>query len=128
MKILVTGGTGHLGGAVVACLKEGGHHVRVLARQPGHDTAVEWIQGNLATGEGIATAVAGAETVIHAATHSPAAMRGSFRPLDFIHSPTDVDIDGTKALLAAAEEAGIEHLIHVSIVGLQHMPAFRTPA
>jgi uncharacterized protein YbjT (DUF2867 family) len=48
-------------------------------------------------------------------------MRGSFRPLDFVHSPTDVDIDGTKALLAVAEEAGIEHFIHVSIVGLQHM-------
>jgi uncharacterized protein YbjT (DUF2867 family) len=34
--------------------------------------------------------------------------------------PTDVDVDGTKALLAAAEEAAVEHFVHVSIVGLQH--------
>jgi uncharacterized protein YbjT (DUF2867 family) len=121
MRILVTGGTGHLGRAVVAGLKEGGHRVRVLARQPGSDTSVEWVQGDLATGEGIVTAVARVDTVIHAATHSPAAQRGGLRPLDFVRSPTDVDVDGTKALLAAAEEAAVEHFIHVSIVGLRHM-------
>jgi uncharacterized protein YbjT (DUF2867 family) len=121
MKILVTGGTGHLGRAVVARLKEADHHVRVLARRPGDDTSVEWLRGDLATGEGVMTAIAGVGAVIHAATHSPAAQRGSVRPLDFVRSPTDVDVDGTKALLAAAEEAGVEHFIHVSIVGLQHM-------
>jgi uncharacterized protein YbjT (DUF2867 family) len=121
MKVLVTGGTGHLGRAVVERLKERGEHVRVLARWPGDDTAVEWVQGDLATGEGIATAVARVETVIHAATDSPAAQRGGFRPLDFVRSPTGVDVEGTKALVAAAEEAGVAHFVHVSIVGLEHM-------
>jgi uncharacterized protein YbjT (DUF2867 family) len=121
MKILVTGGTGHLGRAIVARLIQDGHDVRVLARRPGDDPAVEWMQGDLGTGEGVATAVVGVETVIHAATNSPAAQRGGFRPLDFVRSPTDVDIDGTKSLLAAAEEAAVGHLIHVSIVGLSHM-------
>jgi len=121
MKILVTGGTGHLGTSVVARLKERGDHVRVLARRPGSDPTLEWVQGDLATGEGIDTAVAGVETVIHAATDSPAARRGGFRPLDFVRSPTGVDIDGTTALLAAAEDGGIEHFVHVSIVGLRHM-------
>jgi uncharacterized protein YbjT (DUF2867 family) len=121
MKILVTGGTGHLGRAVVARLKATDHHVRVLARRPGDDTSVEWVRGDLATGEGVVTAVARVDAVIHAATHSPAAQRGSVRPLDFVRAPTDVDVDGTKALLAAAEEAAVEHFIHVSIVGLPHM-------
>lgn len=121
MTILVTGGTGHLGRSVVAGLKECGHHVRVLARSPGKDAHVEWVQGDLATGEGIVAAVTGVEAIVHAATHSPAAQRGGFRPLDFVRSPTDVDIDGTQALLAAAEEAAVEHVLHVSIVGLRHM-------
>lgn len=121
MTILVTGGTGHLGRAVVTQLKERGHQVRVLARRPGGDPAVEWVQGDLATGEGVAAAVAGVKTVIHAATNSPAAQRGGFRALDFFRSPTDVDIDGTTALLDAAERAGVDHLIHVSIVGLPHL-------
>lgn len=120
MKTLVTGGTGHLGRAVVAGLKEHSYPLRVLARRPGEDASVEWVRGDLATGEGVVAAVTGVDTVIHAATHSPAARRGSIRPLDFVRSPTDVDIDGTSALLAAAEDAAVEHFIHVSIVGLQH--------
>lgn len=39
---------------------------------------------------------------------------------DFLSSPADVDVDGTSALIAAAERAGIEQVLHVSIVGLEH--------
>lgn len=122
MKILVTGGTGHLGRVVVEHLKTDGHRVRILARHPLDDSTVEWVRADLGHSSNLASAVEGVDAVIHAATHFPAAQRSSFRPLDFIRSPTDVDIDGTCALLAAAEEAGVEHSVHVSIVGLEHMP------
>jgi|SRR5215204_3380001 len=121
MKILVTGGTGHLGRVIVEQLKQEGNDVRVLARQPPDDGAVEWAQGDLASGEGIQAAVSGVETVIHAATNSPVARRGTFRPLDFFRSPTDVDVEGTSALLRAAKDGSVDHFIHVSIVGLEHM-------
>jgi UDP-glucose 4-epimerase len=121
MKILVTGGTGHLGRVVVEHLKTDGHRVRILARHPLDDSTVEWVRADLGHSSNLASAVEGVDAVIHAATHFPAAQRSSFRPLDFIRSPTDVDIDGTCALLAAAEEAGVEHSVHVSIVGLEHM-------
>jgi uncharacterized protein YbjT (DUF2867 family) len=121
MRILVTGGTGHLGRTMVRLLLDEGHQVRLLARRPGSRTDVEWVQGDLSTGEGVVTAASGVETVIHAATNSPAAQRGGLRPMDFVRSPTDVDVAGTKALLAAAQEAGVEHFVHVSIVGLPHM-------
>lgn len=49
------------------------------------------------------------------------AQRGGFNLVDFFRSPTDVDIDGTKALLAAAQQAGVQQFVHVSIVGLRHM-------
>jgi uncharacterized protein YbjT (DUF2867 family) len=121
MKVLVTGGTGHLGRPLVARLKAEGHEVRVLARRPGEDGAVDWVRGDLSTGEGVVEAVAGVGTVVHAATNSPAARRGSFRPLDFVRSPTDVDVEGTNALLAAAADASVDHFVHVSIVGLEHI-------
>jgi uncharacterized protein YbjT (DUF2867 family) len=80
------------------------------------------VAGDLATGEGIAEATAGVDAIVHAATDSPAAQRGGFRLRDFFTSPAGVDVDGTRALLAAAEEGGqVEHFVHVSIVGLQHM-------
>ena len=121
MKVLVTGGTGHLGRDVVALLKQDGHDVRVLARRPGGDADIEWVRGDLATGEGIGAAVHGVDTVLHAATNSPAARRGFFKLGDFFRSPSDVDVHGTSALLAAGEEMGVERFVHVSIVGLSHL-------
>jgi uncharacterized protein YbjT (DUF2867 family) len=119
MTILVTGGTGHLGRKVVELLVGDGHSVRVLARTPGTDPAVRWIQGDLATGAGIEEAVAGVETVVHAATNSPSARRGQLKLRDLVRSPGDVDIRGTDALMRASAHAGVDHVVHVSIVGLE---------
>jgi uncharacterized protein YbjT (DUF2867 family) len=105
MRILVTGGTGHLGRDIVSLLTGQGHQVRVLARTPGQDPAVEWIQGDLATGRGITEAVSGTEVIVHAATFSPAARRGTIRPGDLVRSPQEVDIGGTRQLLGAAGQA-----------------------
>ena len=116
-SVLVTGGTGHLGSDLVSRLKRS-YRVRVLARSPGSDRDVEWIRGDLATGEGITEAVAGSQTVIHAATLSPAARRGYFVPKDLFSSPAEVDRDGTARLLEQAAAAGVAHLIYVSIVGI----------
>jgi len=81
---------------------------------------VNWIEGDLSTGEGIAEAVGGVDTIVHAATHSPSAQRGRFKARDLVRSPKDVDIRGTDALLRAAAQASVDHIVHVSIVGLDH--------
>lgn len=52
MRLLVTGGTGHLGQAIVSGLKDRGHRVRILARRPRRDPRVEWITGDVASGGG----------------------------------------------------------------------------
>jgi uncharacterized protein YbjT (DUF2867 family) len=115
--VLVTGGTGHLGRDLVTRLKRS-YRVRVLARSAGTDPDVEWIRGDLATGDGIADAVTGSQTVIHAATLSPAARRGYIVPKDLWSSPSSVDRDGTERLLDKAAEAGVGHILYVSIVGI----------
>ncbi len=117
--VLVTGGTGHLGRDVVRLLKAQQHQVRILARAPGRDPGVDWVRGDLATGEGVEGALHGVQTIVHAATLSPAAQRGRFRLGDFVRSPPDVDVDGTRRLLAEARRVGVEHFVHVSIVGVQ---------
>jgi hypothetical protein len=118
MRVLLTGGTGHLGRAIAAGLTREGHRVRILARRPGDDPGVEWVQGDLSAAPDLGPALAGVDAVVHAATDSPAARRGGFRPLDPVRSPTGVDIDGTAALLAAAAKAPVGHFLHVSITGL----------
>lgn len=115
--VLVTGGTGHLGKDLVALLKPS-WQVRALARTPGSDPGVEWVQGDLATGEGIREAVVGSQVVVHAATLSPAARRGYLLPTDLWRSPPDVDVDGTGLLLKEARAAGVAHFVYISIVGV----------
>jgi uncharacterized protein YbjT (DUF2867 family) len=119
--VLVTGGTGHLGRDLVSLVKDR-YRVRVLTRSPGHDPGVEWVQGDLGTGHGIIEAVDGAQVVVHVATFSPAARRGYLLPIDFIRSPSAVDVDGTRRLLEAAKQVGVQHFLYVSIVGVEHTP------
>ncbi len=105
MNILVTGGTGTLGREVVAQLRESGHRARVLSRKPGDGE--DWIQGDLATGAGLEKAVIGIDAVLHAAsaTIQPWKLR-------------ETDVVGTRRLLAMAREAGVRHVVYISIVGI----------
>ena len=110
-RIIVTGGNGGLGRELVQQLVAQGHAVRVMSRQPGPSasTPYEWAQADLRTGAGLAAALAGADTVIHAAS-SPSAQT------------QDVDVDGTQRLIEAARTAGVGHLLYVSIVGIERIP------
>jgi uncharacterized protein YbjT (DUF2867 family) len=103
--ILVTGGTGTLGRLVVPRLRESGAKVRVLSRQARDDGGdVEFTRGDLDTGAGIETAVAGAEVIVHCA----GAQKG--------------DADKARALVRAASAAGTPHLVNISVVGADRVP------
>jgi uncharacterized protein YbjT (DUF2867 family) len=119
--VVVTGGTGHLGQDLVGVLKDR-YQVRVLARTAGRDPSVEWVRGDLGTGAGISEAVAGAQVIVHAATHSPSARRGFLLPSDFFRSPSGVDVEGTSRLIDAARAADVGHFLYVSIVGVERTP------
>ena len=106
--VLVTGGTGTLGAFVLLRLLAAGHRVRVLSRRADVSvpTGVQVVQGDLASGAGLAQAVAGVGIVVHAAS-------------DFT-DPQATDVDGTARLIAALEEAGgSPHIVGVSIVGVE---------
>jgi uncharacterized protein YbjT (DUF2867 family) len=103
--ILVTGGTGTLGRLVVPRLRDAGCEVRVLSRRS-HEGAegVEVATGDLATGEGIQTAVEGTEVIVHLAGTSKG--------------------DEVKArhLVRAASRAGARHLVYISVAGADRIP------
>jgi len=102
MRIAVIGGTGRIGTQVVGTLKAAGHDAVPHARSTGVD---------LLTGEGLARALAGAEVVV-----------------DVTQSPTTDDSataffrTATGNLLAAAEQAGVGHVVLLSIVGVDRAP------
>ena len=111
MKILVTGGTGVLGKDLVQAVERAGHAVRIGSRRPrseGSTTHCEWAQMDVATGEGVSAALAGVESVIHAASDP--------------RRPAAVDVNGTQLLVEAARAAGVGHFVYVSIVGIDRIP------
>jgi len=109
MRVLVTGGSGHLGRDLVRMAAQEGHDVRVLSRRPGPDDAsIEWVQADLATGAGLTEAVSGMDAVVHAASA--------------VQDTQVVDVDGTRRLCTVAREAGVGHQVCVSIVGIDDIP------
>jgi uncharacterized protein YbjT (DUF2867 family) len=103
--ILVTGGTGTLGRLVVPRLRGDGHDVRVLSRRSRESgEGIEFVTGDLATGEGIEPAVEGTEIIVHCAGTSKG--------------------DEVKAqhLVRAASLAGVRHLVNISVVGADRIP------
>ncbi|MEV0696820.1 NAD(P)H-binding protein [Saccharopolyspora sp. NPDC050389] len=100
-QVLVTGGTGRLGRALVPRLLDSGDDLRVLTRREHEQVAHGWVVGDLRTGRGLAAAVADVDVIIHLATTNG---RG--------------DVAATRNLIEAAEAAGQPHLVYVSIVGI----------
>ncbi|MFB9906792.1 SDR family oxidoreductase [Allokutzneria oryzae] len=109
MRVLVTGGTGTLGRALVPTLTRAGHEVRVTSRRE-HE-GDEWVRADLATGDGVAEAVTGVDAVVHLAS---APYKGKYT--------AKVDVDGTRRLAEAAHTAGVRHLLYVSIIGVDRIP------
>lgn len=109
--ILVAGGTGLLGRQIVQQLSMRGEPVRVLTRDPRRaaplPTGVQIVTGDLRHG-GLDPVVAGCGSVI-SAVHG---FTGPSRT-----SPAAVDRDGNRALIEAAQSAGAERYVLVSLVG-----------
>ena len=123
-KTLVTGGTGFVGRAVVVELLAVGREVRVLARNPEHPALaglrVEAARGDLRNPVSLAAAVRGCRRLFHVAADyrlwvpDPEAMYAA-------------NVQGTRDLLAAAAEAGVEKVVYTSTVGALGNPGDGTP-
>lgn len=115
--VLVTGATGFLGWHVATQLSARGSRVRALARDPARirELDVDPVQGDLRDPDSLTRAVAGCSIVYHVAadyrlwTRDPAEMYRS-------------NVDGTRNLLEAARNAGVERVIYTSTVGCIGVP------
>jgi uncharacterized protein YbjT (DUF2867 family) len=110
--ILVTGGTGFVGGHVAHELRGRDLPVRCLVRDPGGGAQLaswgcELADGDVTDPPSLRAAVAGVDTVIHLV-----AIRQGLRE-EFQR----IMVEGTRDLLAAAKDAGVRRFVYMSALG-----------
>ena len=103
-RIAVAGATGRLGPHIVDVLAERGHEVVPMSRSLGVDVV---------SGEGLAEALAGVETVIDAASH-PTPEQGP---------ATEFFLASSRNLQEIGAQAGVQRIVVVSIIGIDRFSA-----
>ena len=122
---LVTGATGFVGSAVARTLLGRGHRLRLLVRRGSDRRNVEGLEAELVEGDlrdaaSLGRAVAGCHYVMHVAADyrlwvpDPAAMM-------------QANVDGTRALLLAARDAGVRRVVYCSSVAALGLVGDGTP-
>ncbi len=124
MKVFVQGATGVLGRRIVRDFAAAGDEVVGLARDPKGEAAVTAAGGTPARADvfdaaSLASAAAGAEVVIRAATAIPATARPTAKAFA---ENARLRAEGTKALLAAASRVGAKVFLQESIVWVARPP------
>jgi nucleoside-diphosphate-sugar epimerase len=99
-RVLVTGANGFVGSHLVEALLAQGYRVRCLVRRTSDltyicDLPVEWVYGDIASGEGLEAACAGVNAVCHFAGATKAHDRETY---------FRVNAEGTRHLLATCEQ------------------------
>jgi dihydroflavonol-4-reductase len=112
--ILVTGATGNVGNPIAARLAREGHDVRALVRSPERGrkllpAAVDVVAGDVTDAASVREAIRGSSIVYHAAG-LPEQWR--LDPADF----TRVNVEGTRNLVDAALDAGVERFVYTSTI------------
>jgi len=108
--ILVTGGTGFLGGNLVRELVRRGEKVRVLVRRDVEIGGAEAVRGELEDAESLRRAVEGCELVYHLAAS-----------LDYFAGQRELDkvnVEGSRNLMEACVEGGVKRVVYSSSVAV----------
>jgi nucleoside-diphosphate-sugar epimerase len=111
-RILITGGTGFLGGAVARHLAAHGAQVTILVRSPEKAQLVQAAgfsaaRGDITNRESVRRAVDGCTYVVHCAA--------AFGKPD---EQRDVNINGTRILAEECAFAGVRQMVHISSIAV----------
>ncbi len=116
MRYAITGATGFVGGALARQLRDAGHEVRALVRDPARATAlgdlgVELVPGDLDDTAALDRLCAGVDGLFHVAGWYKLGQRDP--------SVGDrVNVEGTRHVLAAAQRAGVPRTVYTSTLAV----------
>ncbi|MGN6641397.1 MAG: complex I NDUFA9 subunit family protein [Verrucomicrobiota bacterium] len=116
MNVLVTGGTGFVGGAVVRELQRAGHTIHLLARNPNSRKvqaeagrcSAQVRSGNVLHAHSLADSATGLDAVIHLVGIISEVGEQTFEK---------VHTEGTRNMIMAAQNSGVKRFVHMSALG-----------
>jgi len=119
--VLVTGASGLLGSSVARRLVEAGHPVTTLQRRPSGVEGARDVQGSVTDEATVAQALTVTDGLppVTAVIHVAAKVSMAGDPADFDR----INIEGTRALLAAARQAGVTRWVQISSPSVAHAGA-----
>jgi len=115
MNVLVVGGSGFIGTHLSRELIDRGHDVTVLSRSPDPEdlpSSVDTVMGDVTAYDSIEGAFEGQDAVIYLVALSPL-----FKPKGGDDRHFEVHTDGARNTVQAAEEHGVERIVHMSALG-----------
>ncbi len=122
-RILVLGGSGRNGSAIVAVLEASGAHPRALTRDPVKAAekrgAHDWVQGDVTQPATLDAAFQGIDVVIDAA---------ATREIEGSNGTEAVDREGVRNVVAAARRAGVKRILLITGMAVALPPAGGSPA
>jgi 2-alkyl-3-oxoalkanoate reductase len=118
MRFFVTGASGFLGTAVRREALARGHEVIALSRsappRSGTDTTgITWVRGDIREPDTWRTHLSGVDAVVHLAASLDGAAADQLA----------VAVDGTRSLVDAMADAGVERLVHISSLAVYDLAA-----
>ena len=119
--ILVTGGTGFVGKALIRHLVEAGYPVRTLLRPSAkspdlpHGVPLDIAVSSIHDERGLRAAMVGVDTIFHLASAEWRGPRASLM---------DIDIRGTRTVIQAAKSAAVDRIYYLSHLGADRASAY----
>jgi NADH dehydrogenase len=124
MKVFVTGATGFVGREVVRQARQGGHSLRILARDPSARavrevvlvSAAEVYAGDVVDARTLESGFQGMDAVIHLVGIISEVGRSTFE---------NIHTEGTQNIVTAARGSGVKRFLHMSALGTRPGAASR---
>lgn len=119
MKVLLVGGSGHVGTFVTPYLKRE-HQLRVLDVRPPRHPDVEYVEGSITNPADLERALTGVDSFINMVMKSPQGGSVTDQSIKIIQENYEVNTLGLHLLLYTAQGLGIKRGVHTSTMSVHY--------
>lgn len=119
MKVLLVGGSGHVGSFITPYLRQR-HELRVLDLRPPKHDGVEYVEGSVTDPDGLRRALDGVDTFIWLVMQGAQGGSVTDQSVPLILSNYDVNAKGLHLLLYTAQELGIKRGVYTSSMSVHY--------